>query len=120
MIIFFILIGLISLGILISKKFYDYEMLVDLLIICSSLLLLLHIVCVSLVEYDFDRWVVKRNSFELTLKECRKNGSEIELASIQNKVVEFNEDLATAKFSKTYSILSCYISDRVINLKPIK
>lgn len=117
---FFILIVFIALGVFISKKFYDYNIIGDLMVIIFSLFLLIHIIGVSLVEYSFDRWIVKRASFELTLKECRDNGNEIELASIQNKISEFNEELATAKFDKNNSILSCYISDRVIYLKPIK
>lgn len=82
--------------------------------------LLIHSSFYFTVEYRYELYVEKRNAFEQTLKEARKNGNEYEVATIIKQVAEWNQYLAEDKYNNKTILFDQYIDDRVELLKPIK
>jgi len=117
-----ILTLLIAVCVVVAKKTYndDLEIVTTIFGSMLGLYLLMHILFWSLSSYDFNCMIAKRNAFQSTLNEARKSGYEIELAAISQSIAEWNEDLASKKYSNTVFLLKDYTDDRIINLKPIK
>ena len=120
MIIFITLLLLTVLGIYIAKKSYDYEFLGVIVSLIFGLYLIIHGIMFFTVSYEYENWLVKRNAFEETLKECRENGRDIEAAAILKEVSEFNKTLARARNDKKYFFTKDYIDDRVFDIDFIK
>lgn len=72
------------------------------------------------VNYRYEVFLSKRNAFELTLKNSRENGNELESAAIVKDVAKWNQKLAAAKYNNKTLFLGQYIDDRVEDLQPIK
>ena len=70
--------------------------------------------------YEYEKFVVERNSFVESLEYARKKGNEIELASITREVSEWNKQLASSKYDNTVFLLSNYIDNRIQTLDPIR
>lgn len=114
-----ILIVLIAIGRHLITK-YNYELLGIVMCITFGLLLLLHSIGYFTVEYGYGLFIEKRNAFEQTLNEARKNGNEYETAAIVKEVAQWNQKLAESKYDNKTIFLDQYIDDRVDSLKPIR
>ena len=99
---------------------YDYDLLGLIVIIFDSLFLFFHIVSLLLLTYDYELFVVKKESFQRTLSESRLNSRELESATILKEVVEWNKDLAERKYNNTTLFFDQYYDDRIMELEPIK
>jgi len=120
MIITIILCVLIGLGIYLLNKTYDFELIGVILITVAGLYLLLHLIFWSLASFDYNLFVEKRNAFEQTLKVARENGRDLEAAAITKEISEWNQSLASKKYSNKLFLLTNYIDDRVETLNPIE
>jgi len=120
MIITIILSALTGLGIYLMIKSYDFEILGAILTTIFGCYLIIHLLIWSLASYDYNIFIEKRNAFELTLKTARENGRELEAAAITKEISEWNQILASSKYSNKIFLLSDYIDDRIETLKPIE
>ena len=120
MITLIILVALFAIGIVISKKSYDYDILGAVMFVTSGVLLLIHTPVICLKSYEYNMFVVKRNAFSETLKSARENGNEYETAAIVKEVANFNTELASNKYNNKTIFLDQYIDDRFDLLEPIK
>lgn len=118
MIILVILLAVIGLGIWMMTTDYDIGGL--LIIIISGIYLLVHVIIWSTSSYEYNKFVVKRQSFVETLKEARKNVNNYELASLSREVSQWNSNLAVTKYQNKLFFLGDYIDDRFENLESIK
>ena len=112
----------IYLGNLLDSK-YDYigtSMGFIILGIIFSVWFVGHVVAILATSYNYNQLVVKRESFVLSLEESRKNGRELESASILREVVQFNQELASEKYNNKIWFLGQYIDDRIETLEPIR
>jgi len=114
-----ILLVLLGIGILLLRN-DDYDILGAVITAPVLIILILHVISVLLVPYNYNVFVEKRNSFEETLKDARQNGSDLERAAIIQNVSQWNIKLAEIKYNNTTFILSPYIDDRIMDLEPIK
>jgi aminoglycoside/choline kinase family phosphotransferase len=119
---FIILTLLIAVCVVIAKKTYndDLEIWSIVFSFLFGLYLLMHTLFWSLASYDYNSMVAKRNAFQETLTEARKNGREIELAAISQNISEWNQELASAKYNNTVFLLKDYTDDRIDSLEPIR
>ena len=90
------------------------------LVLLVSLFLTGHLFVFLPKSYFYGKWIAERDSFEMTLKEVRQNGSEIERAAITKEVSEWNRKLASAKYRNSHWFFGQYVDDRVETLEPIK
>ena len=119
MITLIILIVLVGIGIYLTTTL-NYEFLGIIMCVIFGIWLLIHIFGWGLKSYEYGLFVKKRNSFELTLKEARKNGNEYETAAIVKDVAQWNIKLAVYKYDNKTLFFDQYIDDRIELLKPIK
>ena len=89
-------------------------------IIITSFFLIMHLVCLSQVSYEYNSLKVNRDSFQRSLNEARKNGNEYESAAILEKIVDFNYELSQKKYDNKTIFLDQYVDDRVELLNTIK
>lgn len=120
MIITIILSIIVGFGIYLCVKSYDFEILGAILITVFGFYLLLHLLLWSLASYEYNAFLEKRNAFEQTLKVARENGRELEAAAITKDISEWNQQLASRKYSNKVFLLADYIDDRVETLEPIE
>lgn len=120
MIILITLLIIMSVGIYIFKKSYDYEMLGLIIVTLSGIYLLLHLLMWMVASYEYNLFLAKRNAFVETLAEARKNNNTIELAAITGDVSEWNQQLAASKYNLTVFMIKDYTDKRVAELKPIR
>lgn len=90
------------------------------LVLLASLFLIGHLFVFLPKSYSYGKWIAERDSFELTLREARQNGTEMERAAIIKEVAEWNRKLATAKYDNSHWFFGQYVDDRVETLEPIK
>ena len=120
-----VLLGFVFLGIYLVKT-SDYldttgkEIIGFLTIVLFGVVLVVHVISLSLVTYEYNSFVVKRDSFQQTLKNARENGNEYETAAITKNVAEWNVKLAQSKYDNTTLFFDQYIDNRVMQLEPIK
>lgn len=119
MITLIILIVLVATGGYLTTK-WDYEILGALMCIIFGLLLLIHSIAWGTASYNYGLFVEKRNAFERTLNEARKNANEYETAAIIKEVAQWNQKLAEYKYDNKTLFFDQYIDDRVELLEPIK
>jgi hypothetical protein len=119
MIILFILI-ILSFGLCFLMERFDDVFAFEIGFALSALFLFVHLVAWPLSYFDSKNDAIIYQSTKATIQEMRKsNASEIERAAVANKVIEINNNIATAKYwNKT--IFDCYIYDGFANLKPLK
>jgi heme/copper-type cytochrome/quinol oxidase subunit 2 len=89
-------------------------------IILSAIVLIVHIICLFSVKYDYGQFEAKRNAFEMTLNEARETGNQMEAASILRDVAQWNSELASRQYDNSTFVLGVYTDDRIETLKPIK
>jgi transposase len=114
-----ILIVLIAIGGYLTTK-WDYYVLGTIMCLIFGLWLLLHSIAFFTVEYRYGLFVEKRNAFEQTLNEARKNGNEYETAAIVKEVAQWNQMFAEYKYKNKTIFFDQYIDDRIESLEPIK
>lgn len=115
-----ILVLLICIGIYLCRKGWEYELGGGLLLIFSSIILIVHIIAICMVNYEYESFVVRRGAFKNTLNNARKNGNQYETAAIVKNIAKWNTLLAGYKYDNTTLLGDQYIDDRINNLKPIK
>ena len=71
-------------------------------------------------EYEFEKFVSKRNAFEETLNNARGNGRDLESAAIIKDVAQWNMELAEYQYMNSHWFLGQYIDDRIESLIPIR
>ncbi len=86
----------------------------------TLIFLLIHMISIGLSSYNYHVMVKKRDAFELTLKEARESGNELEAAAIVKEVAEWNVWLANQQYDNTTLFFDPYIDDRIDSLKPIR
>lgn len=64
--------------------------------------------------------IVKREAIASTLDAARAQSNPIELAAITRDIVEFNTDLAQAKYWQKNPLTSWFFSPKYQDIKPIK
>ena len=82
--------------------------------------LLMHIPGMLLKTYAYNQFVVKRNAFQETIVNARKNKNQYEVAAISQEIAKFNIELAEAKYDNSTFFLDQYVDDRIESLEPIK
>lgn len=123
MITFFILLALLILGIVVFCKgsyYNNIDILGFTLILVSSMFLLIHLISVFLVSYEYEIFVEKRNAFEQTLNESRKSTNPYETAAIVKEISEWNKELAERKYDNKTILFDQYIDNRIDDLDYIK
>ena len=120
MITLFILLGLTGFGIYLTYRDWGYEVLGGLMGIIFGLWSVIHLICILTVSYSYELFVVKRDAFEKTLNDSRKNGNQYETAAIVKEVSEWNTKLAEYKYDNNTLYFDQYIDDRIEDLEPIK
>ena len=120
MITLIILTVLTGIGIYIATKSYNYDILGGVLAVVFGSWLVVHAILILTVSYDYELFVVKRNAFEKTLNDTRKNGNEYETAAIVKEVAAWNVKLAECKYDNTTLYFDQFIDDRVDGLEPIE
>ena len=114
-----ILIVLVAIGGYLTTK-WDYEALGVIICVIFVMWLFIHSISFFTVEYSYGLFVEKRNAFQKTLNESRRNGNEYETAAIVKEVAEWNVKLAEYKYDNKTLYFDQYIDDRVELLEPIK
>ena len=121
LIILIILIGIGIYLIITRNEFFDYKEALGIIIcVTFGVLLLIHLSAWSLKGRDYKLFVEKRNAFENTLKEARKNSNEYEIAAIVKYIAKWNIQLAAIQYDNKNWFLNQYIDNRFDELKPIK
>jgi len=114
-----ILIALVGIGYYLIIK-DDYDLLGFTMCWIFGTWLVIHIVVLSLVSYNYGLFVTQRDAFEQTLKTAREYGNEYETAAIVKEVARWNINLAKAKYENNTIFLDQFIDDRIELLEPIK
>jgi hypothetical protein len=114
-----ILVVLLGVGIYLCTT-WDYELLGIFMSVGFGLWLIGHGICLMLVSYNYETFMVERNAFEQTLHESRENGNEYETAAIVKEVAEWNQKLALEQYNNTTLYLNQFIDDRIELVEPIK
>ena len=98
----------------------NYEFPGALLILISGFWLAIHILMVNTQNLEYERFLVKRDSFEQTLKSVRENGNPYESAAIVKEIANYNIELSMLKLDNKKAFFGQYIDDRFESLTPIK
>tara|TARA_R110002124_G_C8568792_1_gene481146 strand:- start:66 stop:428 length:363 start_codon:yes stop_codon:yes gene_type:complete len=120
MITLIILTVLTGIGIYLITKGWDYEVLGGIMTTIFGLWLIIHTISILTVSYEYEMFVVKREAFEKTLNDSRKNGNDFETAAIVKEVAEWNVKLAEYKYDNTTLYFDQFIDDRIDTLEPIE
>lgn len=120
MTIFLILLSITCLGIFITYRSYDYDIVGIIMSFVFGGYLIMHIILWSISSYSYEIFVIKRQAFIETLNYARVNKNSFELASITKDISIWNQKLYEAKYNNKMFLLKDYIDDRVENLEPIK
>jgi hypothetical protein len=120
MITLIILTVLTGIGIYLIIKSWDYEVLGMVITFLFGSWLIIHTICILTVSYGYKMFVVKRDAFEKTLNDSRKNGNDFETAAIVKDVAEWNVKLAEYKYDNTTLYFDQFIDDRIDTLEPIE
>jgi len=99
---------------------YDISLLSGMVSVLTGIYLLCHVFALSLISYNYESFVNRRNAFVETLENSRENGNDYETATIVKDISHWNERLAEQKFDNTTLYFDQYIDDRWENIKPIK
>ena len=114
-----ILIVLVALGGYLTTKWY-YATLGIIMCVTFGTCLIIHSVAWGRVSYEYGLFVERRNAFEQTLKITRENGNKYETAAIVKEVIQWNMQLAEAKYVNKTLYFDQYIDDRIELLEPIQ
>ena len=119
MIILTILIVLILIGIGLVHRDYCLEGGISMIMV-FGIYLISHIVCWSVASYEYNQFILRRNSFEQTLNNARQNNNPYEIAGIAKEVSNWNIELVKGQYKNKLFFLKDYIDDRIDLLEPIK
>ena len=120
MITLIILTVLTGVGIYLINKVWEYDIFGGFMAVIFGVWLVIHAISLLTVSYEYELFVAKRNAFEKTLNDSRKNGNEYETAAIVKQVAEWNVRLAEYKYDNTTLYFDQFIDDRVEDLEPIE
>jgi|SRR5699024_96079 len=117
MLYFIILIGLITIGIILSVWL---DFLGDIIVISIGTMLLVSVVLVPLSQMQGNAKVAEYEAFTETLEVSREGSlSETERANITSKISEWNETIANAKYYND-GLFSVFVSNKLAELDYIK
>lgn len=122
MILTIILLAVVIAGILLHIFGGDYDW-IDrgiLMWVLGGIFLVVHLIPFIMQSYNYNAFVVKRNSIQQTLDESRKSGSDLERAAILQNVIDFNNSLSNKQYNNSTWLFGAYIDDRIDSIKPIK
>ena len=120
MITLIILTIIVAIGVYLSRKAYEYDILGVAIVLIFGIWLIVHTLCILTVSYSYERFVVKREAFVKTLNSSRENGNQYETAAIVKEVAEWNTKLAEYKYDNKTFWFDQFIDDRVEDLEPIQ
>ena len=109
----------IALGFYLVKT-EEFEFLGTLLTLSAVFWLLTHILMIGTQNLEYERFLIRRDSFEQTLKSVRENGNPYESAAIVKEIADYNIELAMTKRDNKKAFFGQYIDDRFELLTPIK
>jgi Zn-dependent protease len=113
------LIGLMVIGILLSRKYWMHEEVGVAIAIGSGVFLFLFLVMLPISHISILGDIEEFNSVRQTVDVARANGADIESAAIQHKIIEQNAWLAKAKFYNS-TVFDLWVPDAVDSLEPIE
>ena len=114
-----VLVIMLVIGLMLFEN-YTHETTGFIITLLCILYLMIHFVGVSLCKFEYNKFKIKRDSFERTLTNARLNGNEYETATIVRDVAKWNECLASQQYNNTLFLLDAYYDDRIMDLKPIE
>ena len=118
-----VLTTLIILGVILFKtvdEYSDWGIVPMLLCGLSIPALMIHLPLWAMRSYEYEVFESQFNAFEQTLHEARKNGNELEAATMMRDVAEWNQQLAKYQYKNSTTFFDQYIDDRIETLEPIK
>ena len=122
MILTIILLAIFIVGILLNIFGGDYAW-IDVGIFMwaiGGIFLMIHMTEVIMQSYNYNGFIVRKNSIQQTLEESRKSGSDLERAAVLQNVIDFNTSLANKQYNNSNWFFGTYIDDRIDSVKPIK
>lgn len=92
------------------------------LAVIAGICLLICSICISLKEVEARGYIVRIEAVRETLEVARANEDihPVELAAIQQKVVEKNEWIANAKYWARQPLTNWFWSKKILEIEPIK
>lgn len=121
--VFIIFLGLVFLAIHHAKSDYSvWEMVATMTLVIGGMLLVVCLTAIVMRGPCADLHVRKFEAVQSTLDRARlnENISPLELAAIQQKAVEKNEELASMKFWATHPLSNWFYSKKIFAIKPIE
>ena len=121
--VFIIFLGLIFLVIHHAKSGYnEWDTAANLTLIIGGAVLLAFLILIATREPCADAKVRKFEAVQATLDKARlnENISPLELAALQQKAVEKNEELAGLKFWAQHPLSNWFYSKKILAIKPIE
>jgi len=121
--IFIVFLGLVFLVIYHAKSGYNgWEMAASMTLVIGGMLLVVCLTAIVMRGPCADLHVRKFEAVQSTLDRARlnENISPFELAAIQQKAVEKNEELASMKFWATHPLSNWFYSKKILAIKPIE
>ena len=121
--VFIVFLGLVFLAIHHAKSDYSvWEMVATMTLVIGGMLLVVCLTAIVMRGLCADRHVRKFEAVQSTLDRARlnENISPFELAAIQQKVVEKNEELASMKFWVKHPLSNWFYSKKIFTIKPIE
>lgn len=118
-----IILGVIAVvSFVLREVFYDLDAL-DILFfaigVLSTLALLLALVILPINYLVYTGDIAEYHATQQTIEQARKNGDELEKATIQNKIINMNAWVASSQYYNT-TWLGLWIPDDVMKLEPLQ
>lgn len=119
-IVLIVIIGFLALGIIMLHSYSDSVSGSGIItILIFGVLLIIHLGLWIPRSYTYKVFEAKRNAFEQTLTEARKNNNPYELAAIVKDISDWNIELARNQYDNKTFLFNMYVDDRIETLKPI-
>jgi len=121
--IFIVFLGLGFLVIYHAKDSYSgWDLVASITLVVGGMLLVICLTCIVMREPCADAIVRKFEAVQSTLDRARlnENISPLELAAIQQKAVEKNEELASMKFWAKHTLSNWFYSKKILAIRPIE
>lgn len=121
--VFIVFLGLVFLLIHHAKSSYnEWEMPATMTLVIGGMLLVVCLTAIVMREPCADLHVRKFEAVQSTLDRARlnENISPLELAAIQQKTAEKNEELASMKFWAEHPLSNWFYSKKIFTIKPIE
>ena len=91
----------------------------ELLMVAASISLLISLLFLVVLRYDINAQIQAYHTTVSAIQIARDNGSDLEVAAIQHKIIELNRELAKSQYYNT-TIYDIWYPDEIMELKPIK